>query len=1277
VKIPSRRLFWWLTGTLIGFLVLITGLGWAGFLYLQPYYWKAESYDLKKMDEHHVTTVFQDRHGEEVGRLFIEDRTLLDHDEIPDRMRQAVLAVEDKRFYSHHGIDYRGVLRAMATNLKTGRRSQGASTITQQLAKNLIGRFEKTLERKLTEAFLALRIERYKTKDEILDYYLNRIYFGKGSYGLAAASQEYFGKPAKDLTLAESALLAGLIKSPNTSSPRNDARVAIKNRDQVIRLMATQNRLKSGEAAEALNEPLKLAPEANLRLQSYFMAYAMKDLRDVLKVEEGGEIPQGLLVKTTMDAVMQRDAEKQVAAQLEEISKNQEAEGSAGNRVEAEARLQAAALVMEMKSGAVRVLMGGRNFDASPFDRARMARRENGALLQPFLYALAFERLGLHPASMIDASFLVGSGDLEEVGFGDPDKDLGRRFLMIQDALAVSNKASATRVGLGLGMGPFTDWLVSAGVGKAQTGPVDLTWNLKPLTLQEMTSLYQTLGNEGMKMKPYVIESVMSDQGEILYQAPAPAGKALLDPLVAKQMTLTLQSVTRDGTASSLSHDYNLPVPVAGMTGYSEGYRDAWFVGYTPTLAAGVWMGYDSSTSIGTKRLASQTALPAWGRIMQQVLKDEPQGIDFPVPGSLSKIEVDRRSGLIKGLGFMSPGAGNVFVYLRQDQINRARQGSAASQIQQPKDWSDWLSTMYADPGADTPVGQEESSTGEIPLVAEYRMPALRGDILTADGKILATMAESHALVLRWPSLDVVGNDDAAVAWARKTLLAAKEWLGKESDLTDADLRLLYRFRRFHPILVAEKLEPGQVTAFPSGPLPGLGFFLQGVPLRVYPEGELLAHTLGYLQRIQGTNRKRYQAGEVVYDEFQGSAGLEALFDRELRGQDGKLTLATTLEGFVRAAAIDAEATAGARVRTTIDYRVQKAAEHALGGIRAGAVVVLDVRNGDILAMASRPTFDPNAFLPRLSPEMWKSYVEAEKNPLWDRSYRQQNPPGSTFKVVTALASVRAGVFDPQRQVNCPGYFAVGNMRYELPREVGSPVSFRRSMAYSFNTYFFDLGQRTGRDFLIEMSKELGLGQPTGIVLPGELAGLIPTPDFVRVTHKRSMGAGDVANMSIGQGDVLTTPLQMANAMGALANGGILHRPRLVRQLEDAKGAATRTFPPETLRTIPFPKAEIKTITEGMVAVTEEGTGKAAGVPGIRVASKSGTAQVGSKAQPRQIAWLVGFLPAEAPLYAFSVMIEGDLDQDLHGGQDAGVVAGNVFREVYSTAATAELSGRN
>jgi membrane peptidoglycan carboxypeptidase len=405
-RLRIRRLLCWMGA---GFLICSLIASIALYHFLKPYYLKAQTYDLSKLEDFDVTTVFYDRNGEEIGRLFVEDRILLKHDQIPDLMREAVIAVEDKRFYKHDGVDYFGLFRAFWANVKARATVQGGSTISQQLAKHLIGNFQKTLDRKLEEAFLAFRIEDYYSKDQILDNYLNRIYFGKGYFGIESAARGYFGKAARDLDLSECALLAGIIRAPSSRSPGNNLEKARFYRDAAIQKMRRLEFISEMEAAHALEKPISLVTTSTERpvggIRSYFMALAVKELAQTLRLEEDDEIPQGLRVQTTFDSNLQRDAEKETLKKLQELESEITLRQFSAGPLET-GPLQAAALVADLESGAIRVLIGGRDFQASPFDRATMARRENGALLHPFLYALAFEKLDLHPASLVNASFL-------------------------------------------------------------------------------------------------------------------------------------------------------------------------------------------------------------------------------------------------------------------------------------------------------------------------------------------------------------------------------------------------------------------------------------------------------------------------------------------------------------------------------------------------------------------------------------------------------------------------------------------------------------------------------------------------------------------------------------------------------------------------------------------------------------------------------------------------------------------------------------------------------
>ena len=1254
-----------LAGMVLATLTVILAL----VFFLKPYYLRAQAYDLNKLSDYKVASIFYDRKAAEIGRLFVEDRVLLKHDEIPETMRQAVVAMEDRRFYSHWGVDLKGVARAFYHNLRHWRCSQGGSTVTQQIAKHLIGRFERTFDRKLVEAFLALRIEYHYSKTEILDLYLNRIYFGKGYFGLEAAATGYFGKHARDLSVSECAALAAIIKAPNTYSLRKNIEAATKRRDYALMLMMEQGMLAPEVVGKALASPLRTIPEVPVRGQGYFMALAIKELRQLLDLGEEEDIPQGLTVQTTLDVGMQRAAESVARQQLNKLNPNR-ASGASPLGAEAD-ELQTAILALEMQTGAVRVLVGGRDFDKSPFDRARMARRENGAVLQPLIYSLAYERLHLSPVSLINASYLDETAVKrdDKLGLGDPARDLGKPFLMIQDALALGNVSAAARVKTELGLDLVDQWLEGAGIARSSRDRPGLSTDL---TLYELTSLYQMLGNAGSRIEPYCIESVRNHNDETLYQSKRGEGKALLDPLTAGQMTLSLESITRDGVGARLSSEFGVPAPVAGMNGFSSGYRDAWYVGFTPTLACGVWVGYDKSRPIEPRAAAVSSAVSIWGDVMGKISEKSAAPGGFPVPKGLGKVEVDRNTGEIQGQGFMTPGPGHAFVYLRPEQITVAQKREAAQQEPGSQGWTGWLSTLVSSATGtnSSPAPNRQDAPRDIPPLVTYRMPALRGDIVTGDGKVLATNTQSQDLVLPWPSIETAGNEEAALNWIHNRLGLAKEWLKRDLEVSEEELRSLYRFQRFHPVVVAQNLTATEVSDFPKSVLVQNGFALQGVPRRVYPEGTVLAHAVGYLQRSQARNSKAYMAGDVIYADYRGGAGLEGYFDSELRGQEGELTIETTPEGFTRKAIVVSPAVKGNTLRLTIDSRIQSAAEYALKEVKSGAAIVMDVHNGDILAMASRPSFNPNEFLPFLTSEKWQNFNQDPGKPLVDRVYRQYNPPGSIFKVVTTLAAMRAGVFDPAQTVRCPGYFDVGEMRYELPREVSSPVSFRTAISRSYNTYFFTIGLKAGRDALVEAARDWGIGQPTGFILPGELSGVMPDDAYVRKTHNRVMGPGDVTNASIGQGDVLVTPIQMASLMSAVANGGTLYRPHLVRQLEDRSGKPTKLFQPEIIRKIPIDPEQLKILTNGLVAATEEGTAQAARVAGVRVASKTGTAQVGAKSRPRQIAWLVGFLPANAPQYAFAVMVEGDWSEDLHGGEDAAPVAGRLFGQVYAGAAS-------
>jgi penicillin-binding protein 2 len=1294
---PKKKWSFWRTiwagvqVSLIIFVVLVAVLGYFAYEKALEYYAKAETYDLKKLDDLNVTSTFYDVNGEELGRIFVEDRIVLKADEIPEIMREAVMSAEDRRFKDHGAIDYWGIARALRENLgKKSHSMQGGSTIEQQLAKHLIGDFSRTLDRKFLEAFVAERLERSLTKDQIMNYYLNRIYFGKGYFGVEAAARGYFGKDAIQLTVPECALLAGIIRAPTSSSPRVDLGKAKLRRDLTLHQMYMEGYINQEDYEHDVNTPISIQPAKPSGLQSYVMAAAVKEMEQILSIEGTEEMPQGLTVHTNINLRIQHAVEDQINLKLTALEAASATVGPVPPG-DAKSPLQGSAVVADVETGRVMAWVGGRDFSKSQFDHISMARRENGALLQPLLYGLAFDRLNLDPATMINASYIdpTATASAADLALGDPMVDLSKWFLSIQDAMAIGNKAAATRVGLQLGAKGFADWLRTAGVDTHVPDDKPNVFNPDPMTLGDVTSLYQVLGNGGVRRKLRIIQSIQARNGDVLYDDGKPEKEsrpdAVLNNLDDQQMTLTLENALRYGSARTLTRDYGFKSGLAGMPGYSEGYRDAWFVGYTPKILTGVWIGYDDSRPIGSKDTAVKSAVPLWGDIMQQVTSRVASGGLFPIPPQLTKVEIDRSTGALRGLAGLAPAPGDIFVYLKRNQVDAASSQAATAQAHPaPKEWSDWLTTMFneADETGLAPEQMMDSGNKRdvlIPALAEYKMPGLRGDILSSDGSPYATMRSEKNLVLGWPGADEATADDDIVKWMRSRLDEAQQALGIQITVDDKDLVNQYHVQRYQPFLVLEDLTPAQVAKFQGAGLDGKGFGMQTVPLRSYPHGTELAHTLGYLSRDQQRNRGKYLGGDVIYDRYKGATGIEAVCNADLIGKDGKFMVSTTPEGYARSSVVDTPATYGNNVRLTIDSKMQAAMEQALADnspndVKAG--IILDVHTGDIMAMASQPTYDPNIFVPGIADDEWKLLNSNEDNPLVDRTIHALYPPGSGFKTVTSIAAMNAGVFDPNWVVHCPGYLDVGSVHFNFPKEHGD-ITYQEGFAHSYNTYFMSLGLKVGRDVLLDTARSLNFGSLTNIILPGELPGLLPDNEFVKRVHNREFGNGDLANTSIGQGDVLVTPMQMVCLMSTIANDGTYYRPRLVKDVEDRNGTVIKTTPVETLRTVTFDEKDMPYLKDAMIHVIDDGTATVAHRDDIKIAAKTGTAQVGSKEHPRQIAWLSGYYPADNPQYAFSVVVEGktsdnkqgegknDEDAGLLGGVQAGAIVKEFMDKVY------------
>jgi len=542
-------------------------------------------------------------------------------------------------------------------------------------------------------------------------------------------------------------------------------------------------------------------------------------------------------------------------------------------------------------------------------------------------------------------------------------------------------------------------------------------------------------------------------------------------------------------------------------------------------------------------------------------------------------------------------------------------------------------------------------------------IPAPRGQITDRHGAPLAQSRVSYALGLKFPT-PLEFSDSQAVNFARSQILTAEKLLGRKFDVTDEAIVQHYKNRGVLPFFLAEDLAPEQITAVSRGL--GTGLFLQPSYVRHYPLNSLAGHIVGYVGRQAPLSVKPIENRDLIFPDSEGREGLEKVFDNELRGTSGVLNVTLNAEGKRTTERVIREPIPGYNVITTLDLKVQKACEDALAASgRRGAVVVVDPNNGEILGMASRPSFDPNAFIPVIRTEIFDKLNKDPSDPLYPRAFRSAYPPGSTFKTFVGLAALQAGTVTPESRVSCPGGLQVGNFYFRNHRSGHSGnLTFAQALAQSCNTWFYQVGLKLGADPIIEWAHALGLGRRTGIPLAAEAGGNIPTDDYMLKVHRRKILQGDVANISIGQGDILVTPLQMAQAMGVIAAGGTFHQTRLVKQIQSIDNRVVSAYPDRVRAELNISDENLADINKGLVMVTTHGTGtgrRAATVKGVKVAGKTGTAQWGPVSKRRNAAWFTGFAPADRPLYAFAAVVEGNPGESLAGGQNAAPVIGQML----------------
>lgn len=561
-----------------------------------------------------------------------ENRYVVPLEKISPTLQKAVVAIEDERFYSHRGIDFQGIIRAAVTNITKKRIEEGGSTITQQLARNLFLTKKKSITRKIAEIVLALQIERRYTKAEILELYLNQIYWGHNAYGIESASLVYFNKHASDLNLAEAALLAGVIEGPEKFSPYKNLEGAKQRQATVLSKMVELGMINEYSADAAKAQPLALSTETPNKYKfvaPYFTSYVINQLID--KYGEYTVYNGGLRVYTTLDLNKQRVAENVVSKFVQE-------EGETYNFS------QSAMVSLDPRTGYIRAMVGGASFEASEFNRAWQSKRQPGSSFKPFVYTAAME-LGVSPGFILDDSpvtYEVPADEWNPKGKWEP-KNFDEKYrgkVTLRQALEKSLNIPSVRLLDKIGVGNAIDVAQKMGIKSPLKRSLGLTLGISEVTLLEMTSAYGVFADGGIRVEPTAIIKIEGPRGQLIYRHTL-VEKRVLDKNIAAVMVDMMQGVLLRGTGVR----GNIDRPAGAKTGTTEEFKDAWFIGYVPQLVTGVWVGNDNNEPMeGVTEVAVTPRM--WKAYMSNVLFDEPM-IDFPKPEGLVEETICLDSGKI------------------------------------------------------------------------------------------------------------------------------------------------------------------------------------------------------------------------------------------------------------------------------------------------------------------------------------------------------------------------------------------------------------------------------------------------------------------------------------------------------------------------------------------------------------------------------------------------------------------------------------------------------
>jgi penicillin-binding protein 1A len=598
------------------------------------------AWDPSKLVGSQSTNIY-DRYDQAASEVFsVQNRTAVSITDLPPYLPQAFVAAEDNRFYEHMGVDPVGIARALWTDLRTGSAAEGGSTITQQLVKNAFLSDDKSLRRKIQEAILAMEVEHHYTKQEILEFYLNRIFFGNGAYGIQAASQLYFDKNAKDLTLAESALLAGIVRSPNNYNPFASQELAKHRQETVLDQMVKYGNTSTKDAAQAKQEQLTYHEGAKSGYQyPYYTDEVVSETESILQ-------QQGMTLDAAQNLIYNSGLEIYTGLNIPAQQKMESvfAKASSFPPDSHGQQVQGAMVLIDQHTGLIQALVGGRQHTvARPFNRATQAERQPGSSIKPLVvYSPAIEDGYTEALVQNDEPATFGSMTFHN------DDDTYRGPITMRTAIELSINTYAVKlldlIGVEYGydfgtkfgitsLDPDQDKNLALALGGITNG-------ISPL---EMAAGYAAIANQGTYIKPYCVRKILDSSGQLLYEV-RPQQKTVISPQTAYIMTNLLQSVVRVGTGTNAQ----LGRPVAGKTGTTTSKVDAWFIGYTPEYTAAVWMGFDQEQ--GMDRLPDVFGATYPARMWKAVMQTATQGLPvtyFPMPGGLVEVTIDNKTGLL------------------------------------------------------------------------------------------------------------------------------------------------------------------------------------------------------------------------------------------------------------------------------------------------------------------------------------------------------------------------------------------------------------------------------------------------------------------------------------------------------------------------------------------------------------------------------------------------------------------------------------------------------